>query len=348
MENENKKIESVTIEQLSEEIRNLERKLIVQEHRLIRSIINLFKSYWLRDLRYTRIATLKAFLWNLLPTRTGALVITGSLLVGVLTIFLMAKSNFLIEKQNYYLQQQNYQEAFSNIENHKLLIKEKLYDIEEHGFPRYSSKIREQALISFLEISNQKLIKPIPPVEISLKSQVKEIIKQLKNDTIENTYFAVKDQNKMVDINLSDAILTNIDFGNINNKNYQWDLRRADLTNSKLRGDFSKANFTLSNLSNIKAISFPSKIKKKPQYPRTHYKEVVNFSKAIFIGADLSSANFRNANLKGAMFDGADLRNTSFIGADISGANFFKAKNLTLEQVKKAKNWKKALYLPNE
>ena len=45
------------------------------------------------------------------------------------------------------------------------------------------------------------------------------------------------------------------------------------------------------------------------------------------MGANLIGANLQGANLQGAYLQGADLR----------GANFFKARNLTVEQLSKVK-----------
>jgi uncharacterized protein YjbI with pentapeptide repeats len=65
-------------------------------------------------------------------------------------------------------------------------------------------------------------------------------------------------------------------------------------------------------------------------------------------GCNLKGADLR-LNLEGADLRGTDLRGADFKGAnlkqaDLENADLSNAKNLTSEQVKKAKNWKKAKY----
>lgn len=67
--------------------------------------------------------------------------------------------------------------------------------------------------------------------------------------------------------------------------------------------------------------------------------------------SNLSSSDLRGADLTNAILTGANLRETNFRDADLSNtdikdANFSGAKNLTIAQVKQAKNWKKAHYSP--
>ncbi|MHC5821849.1 MAG: pentapeptide repeat-containing protein [Nostoc sp.] len=81
-----------------------------------------------------------------------------------------------------------------------------------------------------------------------------------------------------------------------------------------------------------------------------------NLSSSDLRGADLTNAiltgaNLRDADLTNAFLTGANLRETDFRDADLSNtdikdANFSGAKNLTIAQVKQAKNWKKAHYSP--
>jgi BTB/POZ domain-containing protein KCTD9 len=63
-----------------------------------------------------------------------------------------------------------------------------------------------------------------------------------------------------------------------------------------------------------------------------------------FYGASLRKAAFNRANLQGAIFNEADLEGAIFKEADIKEAMYCKVKNLTVEQVKAAKNWDKAYY----
>ena len=75
-----------------------------------------------------------------------------------------------------------------------------------------------------------------------------------------------------------------------------------------------------------------------------------NLSGAYFgFFGNLSGANLMCANLSGAddslaNLSGPDLRLANLRGADLSFADLRGVKNLTVEQVKSAKNWKQAKY----
>ena len=64
-------------------------------------------------------------------------------------------------------------------------------------------------------------------------------------------------------------------------------------------------------------------------------------------GADLSGANLACAHLKDANLKAANLYEARLHGADLTGANFSSAEGITVEQVKRAKNWDKARYSPD-
>lgn len=72
--------------------------------------------------------------------------------------------------------------------------------------------------------------------------------------------------------------------------------------------------------------------------------QVGNFTEAGFHGAILKDANFEGANLQGARFREAQLEGANFKDADLKGASFWRAKGITVEQIKGAKNWDKAEY----
>jgi uncharacterized protein YjbI with pentapeptide repeats len=69
-----------------------------------------------------------------------------------------------------------------------------------------------------------------------------------------------------------------------------------------------------------------------------------NFTEAGFHGAILKDANFEGANLQGARFQEAQLEGANFKDADLKGASFWRAKGITVEQIKEAQNWDKAEY----
>lgn len=124
------------------------------------------------------------------------------------------------------------------------------------------------------------------------------------------------------------------------------DLRGADL----VRANLSHANLSRANLSH--AILIDANL----SYANL---SVSDLSGAILGIADLSNtdltdADLSDANLSGADLDRALLHDASFYGADLSNADlhradlyhtdFRQAKNLTLKQVKSARNWEHAIY----
>jgi uncharacterized protein YjbI with pentapeptide repeats len=67
-----------------------------------------------------------------------------------------------------------------------------------------------------------------------------------------------------------------------------------------------------------------------------------NLSEATLTRASLNNADLKGANLTDADFGGADLNGANLTDADLENADLSKALNLTLEQVKSAKNFDKA------
>ena len=69
-----------------------------------------------------------------------------------------------------------------------------------------------------------------------------------------------------------------------------------------------------------------------------------NLSDANLSHANLSRADLNSANLSGANLSGANLRYADLRGANLNSADLRGTKNLTLQQVKSARNWEKAKY----
>lgn len=74
-----------------------------------------------------------------------------------------------------------------------------------------------------------------------------------------------------------------------------------------------------------------------------------NLENAILGGSNLQRTNLQNAKLKGSRargmdLKGADLKNAKLEGANIEGVDLRGAKNITIEQIKAARNWKHAIY----
>lgn len=129
--------------------------------------------------------------------------------------------------------------------------------------------------------------------------------------------------------NLNQAMLFRVKFRNASM--YLCDLENAYLYQSSFREClFSDSNLKGANLA------------------KGDYKDA-DFSGASLENANLSlskfvDTNFEEATLKNASLIGCSLNNTNFTKADISGADFRNVKDLTVEQIIEAKNWKEAHY----
>jgi len=119
------------------------------------------------------------------------------------------------------------------------------------------------------------------------------------------------------DANLQQAILIKVD------------LKGASLERAKCEGTF----FSCANLSNA-CLNFAKLIEAKCIL--TTFKGA-HLIKANLKNANLSNADFSNTILYLANFSGADLKDAKFHGANLMAANLKGAKNLTLEQIAKAK-----------
>jgi len=127
--------------------------------------------------------------------------------------------------------------------------------------------------------------------------------------------------------NLEEVSLSGTDF-------YGVDLENANLKGADLRGaNFHYANLKKANLSEADLTA--------ANFRRANLKE------ANMEGANLTLTNFCEACLERASFKGAFLMATSFVRANVKGANFC---GVSLEKVriKKARNWKLAVYDENQ
>ncbi len=124
-----------------------------------------------------------------------------------------------------------------------------------------------------------------------------------------------------------------------NNNQYGAPMTPTNLEKANLRGaNLEGANLDRANLKG--AFLDKAFVKYKPSDPGKleDKTQPTNLKRANLINADLQDANLEGADLEGATFD----RGTNLQGADFRGA-----KNLTVEQVKVAKNWGKADYDPD-
>ena len=135
---------------------------------------------------------------------------------------------------------------------------------------------------------------------------------------------------KLTGANLSDAILKDADLSEaqISGSNFQ----EAKLIGAKLAltnlkdADFAGADLSGANLEQADLTN-------------------TNLTLANLSGANLKNARLAQARLIGANLAKAELTGANFLGADLEEANLREEpKNLTLEQIKAAKNWEKAYY----
>ncbi|MGF1938239.1 MAG: pentapeptide repeat-containing protein [Nostoc sp. ChiQUE02] len=144
------------------------------------------------------------------------------------------------------------------------------------------------------------------------------------------------------------------------------DLSEADLSHANLSSAyFSKAKFNRANLSgaNLSDAKFNNAYFSRANLVNTKF-SLADLSAAYLGDADLSNAQLKGVNLKYAYFGDANLTDANLSRADLSDANlsranlsgidisdadlnrtvFYDVKNLTIEQIKSAKNWDKAKY----
>ncbi|MEM7556178.1 MAG: pentapeptide repeat-containing protein [Cyanobacteria bacterium P01_A01_bin.84] len=146
-------------------------------------------------------------------------------------------------------------------------------------------------------------------------------------------------------------------------------LTGANLTSAKLSAanliaaDLTGANLTSATLSRVKLLAAKLSGAKLIDTKLNG----ANLFIATLFNADLSAADLSGAYLSGAYLSGATLSGADLSGADLSGATLSRVKlidanlncaifwdkksgkqtqNITPEQIKQAKNWKKAIYSP--
>ena len=148
----------------------------------------------------------------------------------------------------------------------------------------------------------------------------------------------------LVQANLSNANLNGSNLSNTNLQEarlYDTHAPNAQFQDANLsKVDLSNANLDGSNLSNanLEGAKLHYTYAQKAQF------QDANLSKVDLSNADLKKADFSRAKLNGANFSNADMQNVNLQNTDLLQADFRGVQNLTIEQVKSAKNWDKALY----
>ncbi|GIK39114.1 MAG: hypothetical protein BroJett011_29470 [Chloroflexota bacterium] len=111
-----------------------------------------------------------------------------------------------------------------------------------------------------------------------------------------------------------------------------WDaqLEEANLQDANLRGALLGGNLRRAKLQNA-------------DLSRAKMGDA-NFESAILQNANLQDAGFHRANLQNTNLQNADLQDTALEDANLYGADLRGVRNVTIEQIKAAKNWEKAIY----
>jgi DNA-binding PadR family transcriptional regulator len=131
-------------------------------------------------------------------------------------------------------------------------------------------------------------------------------------------------------------------------------LRGANLERCYFRGanlagvDFGKANIGGSDLTGaylIEADLIEAKLG-RANLERADL-ERANLERANLRGANIREANLKGANLAGVNFRRANLKGANLTGAYLERANLAEVHNLTIEQLHSARNWEKAIDIPN-
>ncbi|BAY87930.1 pentapeptide repeat-containing protein (plasmid) [Calothrix parasitica NIES-267] len=155
-------------------------------------------------------------------------------------------------------------------------------------------------------------------------------------------------------VNLSNTYLSsaNLEHANLQGANFSGaNLEDANFSDANLEdANFRGANLQYANFrnANLQYANFRS------ANLRGTYLRLANLGDANLQGANLEDAYLSGANLEDTNLSGANLTNTNFSNAKLENNRFFRlytyftieTKNITPEQIKKAKNWEKAVYSP--
>ena len=129
------------------------------------------------------------------------------------------------------------------------------------------------------------------------------------------------------------------------------DLSGADLRHAYLSGaDLSNANLSNTNLSNANLVETKLNNANLSNSQLTGanlgYAILIeaNLQNVDFVGANLVGANFVRSNLAQAYFGDVNFNECFLNDANLQKTKFFGVENLTVEQIKTAKNWSEGIY----
>ncbi|MEL6494416.1 MAG: pentapeptide repeat-containing protein [Cyanobacteria bacterium J06623_7] len=129
------------------------------------------------------------------------------------------------------------------------------------------------------------------------------------------------------------------------------DLSGADLSDAYLSGaDLSNANLSHTNLSHANLVETKLNNANLSHSLLTgadiSYTSLIeaNLQEVDLVGANIVGANFVRANLTQAYFGDVNFNQCRLNDANLQKTKFFGVENLTVEQVKTAKNWSAGIY----
>jgi uncharacterized protein YjbI with pentapeptide repeats len=220
----------------------------------------------------------------------------------------------------------NLSESFLGAEDSLL---EKTKQANNSGIPLrdYLAQHSNEYLIQYIELNTANLERAILDRTNFSKSNLRGV-------NFTDVYLREANLQKA---NLSEAILER---ANLSKADLSW----ADLNGANLSG--ATLVMAILNGANLKEADLSG------AYLNGANLKEADLSGAYLNGATLEMAIFNGANLEGADLNGAYLRGATLEmailnGANLEEANLSGAKDLTLSQVKKAKNWEKAIYDPD-
>lgn len=123
-------------------------------------------------------------------------------------------------------------------------------------------------------------------------------------------------------------------------------LREINLRKANLLGaNFHKADLLEANLykADLRAANLQQSNLQRANLKKADLR-ATNLLEANLLGADLQEANLKAAELKDAKLRAVNFRDANLLGANLLNADLRIAEQLTLDQVKAARNWEKALY----
>jgi uncharacterized protein YjbI with pentapeptide repeats len=212
-------------------------------------------------------------------------------------------------------------------------------------------KGQDTSQLPTIETDAQAALTVIKRREIDLEDDLKYLeltFTNLREANLVGGYFDRVKLNNSILIK-ADLRQANLNYANLSNAN----LTEANLSEAKLdRANLIQANLTNANLSstnlneaNLNKANLTDAILDGAQLSNASLGNT-NLTSAILIGANLRGATLSKANLSKTDLSGADLADVNLSDATLNKTDFRKVKNLTIAQIKTAKNWELATYDP--